>query len=172
MEDGKKKIIAAKRIKRNKRKTCAEGKGIERNLKEGEAIRMYKRTHEFRGGEKWHRAECQDGECENVSSSKKFSSHEKLNYFIVEKQKRFTHLLVFAFVLKHHHSVLVQHCLGRHFFNNQFPYSRKSMCAGTRLLVERYREMYIALSRKLPTAPKCLVVLPLPVPRAIPVYID
>jgi len=39
------------------------------------------------------------------------------------------------------------------------PCSRRSMCAGTRLLVVRYREMYVGPSRKFPTALKRLVPL-------------
>lgn len=41
------------------------------------------------------------------------------------REKRLTHLQILAFVLKHQHSVLIYHCLGRHFFNNQFPHWRK-----------------------------------------------
>lgn len=41
------------------------------------------------------------------------------------REKRLTHLQILAFVLKHQHSVLIYHCLGRHFFNNQFPHWSK-----------------------------------------------
>jgi len=46
------------------------------------------------------------------------------------------------------------------------------MCAGTRLLVVRYREMCIGSPRKFPIAPKCRIPLRYLVPRPIPVYID
>lgn len=151
-ETERKKKEQMQRDKRRQEGEVRKGKGQKEIERKAEQF-AYKRTHartsfEGRGDGGGGMASRRTANARAPGCScEEFPSREKLDYLLEGRQQGFTHLLVLAFVLKHHHPILIQHCLGRHFFNNQFPCSRKSMYAGTRLLLVRYREMYIASSR-------------------------
>lgn len=160
-----KKKNRCKGIKGDKRERCGRERDRKKSRGRQSSSRINARTHArvTRGEETGGMASRRTANARAPGCScEEFPSREKLDYLLEGRQQGFTHLLVLAFVLKHHHPILIQHCLGRHFFNNQFLCSRKSMYAGTRLLLVRYREMYIASSRKLPIAPVRLVPLRYP----------
>jgi len=121
MKDGKKKIIDAKGIRQEN--TVRKEKGEREREESGRKTEQLARTNaRTRGGKMASRRAAKS---ESISTLRRKISIARETRLAPRggRQRRFAHLLVLAFVLKHHHSV--PYCLGRHFFfHNQFPCSR------------------------------------------------